>query len=234
MKVQRILVGVFCFVFAMASVAEEMKIPPEKHPKSEKWEDLIKKDFSNAIVPDDIWKWEEDVLTASEDQNIWTKEVYNNFVLDLEFKNAEGTNSGVIVYCSDVENWIPNSIEIQIADDYSEQWSEQPKSWQCAAFFGHKGAKESRVKKPGKWNRMTITCKDHMIYVMLNGKQVNKMNMKKYTSAEENPDGTEIPSWLSKPKAKLETKGHIGFQGKHGGAPIYFRNLKIKEIEEEK
>ena len=43
-------------------------------------------------------------------------------------------------------------------------------------------------------------------------------------------DGSEIPSWLSKPLADLPTQGHIGFQGKHAGAPIYFRNIKIKEL----
>jgi hypothetical protein len=29
--------------------------------------------------------------------------------------------------------------------------------------------------------------------------------------------------------AELVNKGHIGLQGKHGGAPIFFRNMKIKE-----
>ena len=46
---------------------------------------------------------------------------YENFVLDLEFMTAPGTNSGVIVYCSDIANWIPNSVEIQIADDFAER-----------------------------------------------------------------------------------------------------------------
>ena len=65
---------------------------------------------------------------------------------------------------------------------------------------------------------------------MLNGEQVNKMDMRKWTSSKKNPDGSEIPSWLSKPVAELPTHGHIGFQGKHAGAPIYFRNLKFKEL----
>ena len=31
--------------------------------------------------------------------------------------------------------------------------------------------------------------------------------------------------------AELATKEHIGLQGKHGGVPIYFRNLRIKTVE---
>jgi hypothetical protein len=54
--------------------------------------------------------------------------------------------------------------------------------------------------------------------------------MRKWTSVKTNPDGSEIPSWLSKPAAKLPLEGQIGLQGKHGGAPIYFRNLKIKPL----
>jgi len=169
-------------------------------------------------------------MTASEDQAIWGAKDYDDFVLDLEFKTAPGSNSGVIVYCSDMGNWIPNSVEIQIADDYASQWSSSPKSWQCAGFFGHKGATESRVKKPGEWNRMTVACKGPMIYIVLNGKPVNQIDMREYTSAKKNPDGTEVPSWLSKPMSELPTKGRIGLQGKHAGAPIWFRNVRIKEL----
>jgi len=60
---------------------------------------------------------------------------------------------------------------------------------------------------------------------------VNEMNMALWTSAKTNPDGSEIPSWLNTPFAQLETHGRIGLQGKHAGAPIYFRNLKVKELE---
>ena len=38
--------------------------------------------------------FENGILTASEDQNIWTEKVYDNFILDLEFQVADGTNSG--------------------------------------------------------------------------------------------------------------------------------------------
>jgi hypothetical protein len=201
------------------------------HPDSSSWTNLLEADLSNADFPRGVWHTEGGILTASKDECLWTKKEYDNFVLDLEFKNAEGTNSGVIVYVSDPENWIPNSVEIQIADDYSEKWSKAPKTWQCAAIFGHLPAKKRMVKKPGQWNRMTVKCQDSMIWVMLNGELVTDMDMRKWTSAKANPDGSEIPSWLSKPKSELPTHGRIGLQGKHAGAPVWFRNLKIKELD---
>ncbi len=216
-----------CFLMAALAQAAEA---PKLHPDSADWAPLFKPDLSDAVAPEGVWSVADGVLTATEDQCIWTAKDYENFTVDLEFKTAEGTNSGVIVYCSDTKNWIPNSVEIQIADDFAKKWADSPKTWQCAAVFGHKPATKSLVKKPGEWNRMTVTCQGQMISIVLNGEQVNEMDMSKWTSAKTNPDGSEIPPWLSKPKAELPTKGKIGLQGKHAGAPIYFRNLKIKEL----
>jgi acetyl esterase/lipase len=200
------------------------------HPNTRNWPDLFEKDLSNAIYPKGVWTSEDGVLTASEDQAIWTKKDYDNFVLDVEFKTAPGTNSGVVVYCTNMKNWIPNSVEIQIADDFAEQWAKSPKTWQCGAIFGHLAPTKSMVKKPGQWNRFTIKCVDQQIDVALNGEHITSMDMSLWTSAKKNPDGSEIPPWLNKPLAEHPTKGKIGLQGKHAGAPIWFRNIKIREL----
>ena len=202
------------------------------HPDSSGWEPLIKADLSNADFKPGVWTVEEGgVLTASEDQAIWSKREYENFAIDLEFKTADGSNSGVIVYCNDKQNWIPNSVEIQVADDHAEKWANSPATWRCGAVFGHKAAtKQQVVKKPGEWNRYTITCQGKMITIVLNGELVNEIDLSQWTSAKTNPDGSEIPAWLSKPKAELPTRGFVGLQGKHAGAPIYFRNVRVHEL----
>jgi hypothetical protein len=218
-------------VFFVVLVQTGLAQIPTGHPDTAGWDDLFNADLSNAGFPEGVWTFNDGILTADADEVIWTGKTYDNFILDLEFRTEPGTNSGVIVYCSDIENWIPNSVEIQIADDFAEKWASSPKTWQCGAIFGHKAATKSMVSEPGEWNRCTITCRDSMIHVVLNDSLVNTMNMNLWTSAENNPDGSEIPSWLSRPLADLPTQGQIGLQGKHAGAPIYFRNLKIKEIE---
>lgn len=218
------------FIF-LTSCENTQKYPLSEHPDSNGWESLFKDDLSNAIYPEGVWSYENGEFTATEDQFLWTEKDYDNFVIDLEFKNADGTNSGVVVYCSKLEDWIPNSVEVQIADDHNEKWANSPKSWQCGAIFGRKPATKSVVKKPGEWNRYTITCIDNMIYVLLNGEQVNEIDLTLFTDAEVNPDGSKAPAWLSNPPASLPTVGKIGFQGKHAGAPVYFRNIRIKEIE---
>jgi len=210
--------------------AEPSAAPAAKHPDSSHWPPLFAESLANAIAPPGVWSFSNGVLTAREDQSLWTQEEYEKFVLDLEFKTAAGTNSGVFVYGSDLKNWIPNSVEIQIADDFSEKWAKWPKTWRCGAIFGHLAPTRSVVRKPGEWNRMTVTCKGPRIDVVLNSVQVVvAADLRQWTSAKVNPDGSPVPAWLSKPMAELPTRGHIGLQGKHAGAPIYFRNLRIKE-----
>ena len=194
------------------------------------WRDLFAENLKNAAFPKGVWWWENGELTAKEDQMIWTRSDYENFDLELEFKTADGTNSGVIIYVSDPKDWIPNSVEIQIADDFSEQWSQAPKTWQCGALFGRLAATESRVKRPGEWNQMTVIARGQHVRVMLNGTEVVNANLGRWTSATTNPDGSPIPEWLSKPMASLPTKGRIGLQGKHAGAPVWFRNLRVREV----
>jgi hypothetical protein len=207
--------------------AKEPAAPAAAAPQPQ-WTELFAADLSNAEYPAGIWTVADGIMTASEDQCIWTKQDYENFVLDLEFKTAPGTNSGVIVYCTDTANWIPNSVEIQIADDFAEEWAKSPATWHCGAIFGHLAPTKSLVKQPGEWNRFTITCAGKRITVELNGEKITDMDMSLWTSAKTNPDGSEIPAWLSRPYAELATKGRIGFQGKHAGAPIFFRKIRIR------
>jgi Domain of Unknown Function (DUF1080) len=227
---KRILMFLFtCSFMATRLWAQDTAVT---HPdtRSAGWSNMFDDQLKHAIFPKGVWTVNDGVITASKDEAIWSEKEYDDFVLDLDFKNADGTNSGVIVHASNTDEWIPHSVEIQIADDYSAEWSKAPASWQCAAIFGHQSATKHVVKKPGEWNHYTITCRGRKIWVVLNGETVTVCDMSLYTSAKTNPDGTKIPEWLSNPMATLPLHGHIGFQGKHAGAPIYFRNIRIKEL----
>lgn len=226
---RRVLLCVLSTVVAAFPVLAQAPLHPDT--SGPEWSDVFQSDLSQAVRPGDVWSVDDGILTATEDEVLWTGRVYDSFVIDLEFRNAPGTNSGVFVYGSHLINFVPNSVEIQIADDYDEQWANSPKTWQAGAIFGHVAPTMSAVKEPGEWNRMTITCDDQLITVALNGELVSEMDMSEWTSGATNPDGSEIPEWLSIPKADLPTYGHIGLQGKHGDAPIWFRNLRIKELE---
>jgi len=220
----------FILMIAATSGFAQVNLPLSGHPDTKGWADLFKPDLSDADYTPKVWTSDKGVMTADEDQIIFSKVAYENFILDLEFNVEPGANSGVVVYCTDKKDWIPHSVEIQILDDTHEKWATVPGTWQCASIFGHLAPSEKAIKKPGEWSRMTIACKGQMIYVVLNGRPVTTMDMSKWTSAKKNPDGSEIPDWLSTPFSQLATKGYIGLQGKHAGAKTFFRNLKIRSL----
>lgn len=187
--------------------------------------------MAEAAFNPEAWSVTDGTLTAAKDEAIWTTVEYGDFELDLEFKNDAGTNSGIVVYCTDTANWIPNSVEIQLADDYYEKWKDSKPYERCGAIYGHLAPRQDKVvKKPGEWNHIRVRCTGQRIAVILNGRKVTEMDMSKWTSGTINPDGSEIPAWLPKPFADLPAKGYIGLQGKHGNAGIRFRNIKIRDV----
>jgi hypothetical protein len=212
---------------AFCSVAPAQPQPEASGPE---WKPLFAPDLANADKPDGVWSVAAGELTASADQCIWSKAEYENFTLDLEFKTANGTNSGVIIYCTDTKNWIPKSVEVQIADPFADKWAKAAPTWHGGGIFGHLAPAKQMTKKPGEWNHMTIEAKGKKVKVWLNGELTADMDMALWTTAKKNPDGSGIPNWLSTPFAELPTKGYIGLQGKHGDATVWFRNVKIKAL----
>ena len=213
-----------CACFSMVSFGQTKK--------AKGWQPLFVTDLSNADYDPVVWSVDGNgVISATADQAIWTNREYENFELELEFKTDKCTNSGVVIYCTVKKDWIPNAVEMQIYDDFCDPSAKVASTGSCGAVYGHLAPSAFQVvNKPGEWNKMKITAEGKNIQVTLNGKKMINMDMSLWTSGKANPDGSEIPSWLPKPYAGLPTKGYIGFQGKHGQALIWFRNIKIKEL----
>jgi hypothetical protein len=216
-----------CGILATAHADEVLKT----HPDSREWEPLFGADLSKAVFSTNAWFWNKGVLSSqNKDEPIWSKNQYENFILDFKFNLEPGANSGVWLYETDLKNVIPNMIEIQIQDDASPKWAKVAPTWRCGAVFGHSVPKKLAVKKPGEWNRMTIRCEGPKVSVLLNGELVTDINMKDWKSGKRNPDGSDIPPWQPRPLSEMATKGFIGLQGAHGGIPTHFRNIKIKSL----
>lgn len=196
--------------------AAELKSEPSES-KANEWKDLIAKDFSNAVLEGE-WAFEAGVLTRKGGGDIWTKDKYSDFILDLEFKVAKGTNSGVFIRTGNYE-WIP-WIEIQIADSSEKEISNHI----CGGIFDIIAPSKNMVKKPGLWNKMTIRAKGSRIRVVLNGEKVVNMNLNKWKTAHKNPDGSKNKFNIA--YKDLPGSGFIGLQD-HGQA-IWYRNVRIK------
>lgn len=189
----------------------------------EGWEPLFAEDLSNAIMAVSLgWVMEDGVLSIMGGGDLWTAaDDYGDFILDLEFRNEEDTNSGVFIRCDDTQDWLNRAIEIQISQPATESAKEA-----TGAIFDIAPAEGSRQKPAGEWNRMTIIARGPMIYSVLNGAQVMCANLDEWTEAGRNPDGT--PNKFRDAYAQLARKGRIGLQDH--GTPVSFRNVRIKRL----
>ena len=183
-------------------------------------EKLADADYNPAV-----WSLsEEGVLSANQDAAIWTKEKFGDCKVSFEYQLSEKANAGFLIKCSDKNNWIPNTIEIQLLDDAGSQ----PSYHGNAAFYGYQAPKKVVTKPAGEWNKMDVVCKGSVIKVWLNGELVNEMDMKEWTDRKVSPNGTPIEGkFQGKALAEADTEGYIGFQGLHGRSTIHYRNIQI-------
>lgn len=185
---------------------------------------LLATDLSNCFYNKGSWQFKYGVLTRKGGGSIWTKKQFGDFVLNLQFKLEKGTNSGIFIRTADIKNPVQTGIEVQLLDSYGKT---APGKHDCGAIYDCLAPSKNMTKKPGQWNRMTITAKANQIKVVMNGQQIINMDLNQWTEPGKNPDGT-------KNKYKTAYKdmpriGHIGFQDH--GKPVWFRNIKIKPLD---
>jgi len=190
--------------------------------KPAKWNNLLTENLSNFIYKPGTWAMEDGVLAYIGGGDIWTRGSFENFVLDLEFKLAENTNSGVFLRNIDNLNWRHHGMEIQVFDSCGDEASKHS----CGAVYDCIAPSKNMARKPGKWNRYIITCVDNKVNVVLNGKEIIDMDLNDWDEVGWSPDGTKnkFPVALK----SLQRPGYIGFQD-HGTA-VWYRNIRVKRL----
>jgi hypothetical protein len=185
---------------------------------------LIKADLSDAVFEEGGWVFEDGVLTATGKGDLWTKERYGNFILALEFKCAEDTNSGVFIRCGDMEDWLHTSIEAQILQNNDDYENERH---HCGGIFDCLAPMKQMVKAPGEWNKYVIIAQDNQLWVFLNNELTAYMDLDKWTEPHKNLDGTN--NKFNNAYKDMPREGHIGFQ--YHGHPIAFRNIRVEPLD---
>ncbi len=206
--------------FACASFATAATPPPD----TTGWKDLFAQDLSDAVSPAK-WTWTNGELVAGDHETLWTKESYGNFILDLDFKVAKESNSGVFLHSSNIKNALA-ALEIQVHEN-----TDGSKYGMVAAIYDAMPPSKDMAKPVGDWNHFTITCKDSLVSVVFNGEEVIHADLNNWTEAKKNPDGT--PNKFAVALKDFARKGPLGLQGLHGKAqaPVWYKNLKIKVLE---
>lgn len=200
------------------------------HPDSSDWDDVFSRDLSNAECKSPGWAWDaEGYLTPSTPETLFTKRDYGSFVLDCEYRLAPTGNSGIFIYDTQHPT---HKVEIQLLDDHHPMYVKEVPYQFTGALYGRCAPTCVNSAPANELNRMTITARGKDVTVALNGKVVVEADLSRWTDPNVNPDGTVIPKWHKgfPALATIPRHGRIALQGVHGGAPVRFRYLKVKEL----
>ncbi len=135
---------------------------------------------------------------------------YGDFVLELDYKTAQqNTNSGIFVRVPEMpisDDYIYHSFEVQVYDAGSG-------IHKTGAVYDAEPPRLDAFAPAGEWNHYKITLQGKNIKVELNGKSVL--------------------DWQMEPRGKIRDfalTGYIGLQNHDSIAPVYFKNIFVKEL----
>ncbi|MDJ1468002.1 DUF1080 domain-containing protein [Cytophagaceae bacterium DM2B3-1] len=226
----------FSFSFVLASFLMASFVNPEAKVKPGKWESLfdgkttkgwhnyLKKDVSSA------WTVENGVLTLSGKGggDLVSDKEYENFELELEWKIAEGGNSGIFYRVHEDEKYkVPylTGPEVQILDDERHPDAKAGKNNNRTAGSLYDMLPPSKKANPaGQWNKVRIVVKNNHAEHWTNGTKVVEYNLSGTDWANMVKD-SKFATWEGFNKY---AKGHIGLQD-HGDV-VSFRNIRIREL----
>ncbi len=165
------------------------------------------------------------MLAATGAGDIVTRESYTNFDLVLDWRIAEGGNSGIFVRVSEGEMPIYHRApEIQILDN--ERHSDREiDSHRSGSLYDLVASHPSSQKPQGEWNTVRIRLQDDLLIIWQNGVPTASVVIGS-TTWDTLVANSKFADWQG---FGTSPAGRIGLQD-HGDT-VWFRNLKIRELE---
>ena len=156
---------------------------------------------------------------------LWTKEQYGDFVLELEFKTDKShCNSGVFLRTADLADPVYTGFEMQVTHSGGRAPS---RGGTAGAIYDCCAPTKNAERPAGEWNQCRITCRGAEIRVELNGETIVQMDLDRWTEKGKNPDGST--NKFTRPLKDFARSGYIGFQDH--GTPVWYRNVRVKRLE---
>ena len=153
------------------------------------------------------------------------EERWSDFILSLDFRIDRGTNSGIFLRTHPLEprpgkDVGYNGIEVAIDDTPGAGYHD------TGAIYDLAKPLRNAMRPAGEWNRIEITCDLGLIAVVLNGEEVTRIDLDRFTEPFRRPDGTEHKFDFA--LRDHPRRGYIGLQD-HGGQ-CWFKNIRIRPL----
>lgn len=161
---------------------------------------------------------------------VYSKQLFSDFDLRLEWKISEGGNSGIFYLAREVAGWpiYKSGLEMQILDNekHSDSFRGRDGNRKAGSLYDLIPAKPQNVKPVGEWNSVEIICFQGKVVHRQNGAKVLEYELwtpqwKELVKSSKFPGLN--PDWEN-----ISKEGVIGLQD-HGN-DVWFRNIKIRVL----
>ena len=142
---------------------------------------------------------------------LWSKESYGDFEVEFEYRLETKGNSGFYVRVADVNDPVRQGLEVQIYDSASRPDGHQLHDHDSGGIIPGLKPTKNAAKPAGEWNKFRVVHHDDLITVILNGVEVNRLDL------------SERNDLANRPKV-----GPIGFQDH--ALPISLQKIRIKRL----
>jgi hypothetical protein len=173
------------------------------------------------------WSIEGDLLAfdpAFEGGDLITREQFSDFELRLDWKVSEGGNSGVFFHVTEQYDWPwMTGPEMQVLDNDGHADGQSPLTSAGSNYALH-GPVRDVTHPAGEWNEARLIVRGIEVEHWLNGERVVQYRL----WTPEWLDAVQGSKFADMQDYGLARTGHIGLQD-HGN-PVWFRNIRIREI----
>ena len=147
-----------------------------------------------------------------------TERAYSDFELSLEFRLAEGSNSGVFLRAPHEGRISRTGMEIQLIDEDAEMYRDL-QGWQrCGALYHIAEPSIDAFTAAGEWQKLHVRAAGRKLQVTLNDRLIVDVDLDAFPEMEAEHPGLKRPS------------GYIGLQN-YGGRSIDFRQVRLRELD---
>ena len=172
------------------------------------------------------WTVVDGLLTRSGDNagDIITADKYRNFELALDWRVAEGGNSGILYRATEDNDYIWQSApEMQILDDERHADGKSPLT-SAGSDFALYPAPRGVVHSAGQWNSARLLVNGNHVEHWLNGQKLLEYEL----GSSEWTEKVAASKFKTMPNYGKATEGYIGLQD-HGDK-VEFRNIRIRVL----
>lgn len=183
--------------------------------------------FHRDSFPVGYWTCEDGVLRsiAGQRNDLITREKFEDFDLELDWKLAPGGNSGIFIGVTEATAeayW--SGPEMQINDDVGNPDGQNPKTSAGALYDLLAPNERKHVNPVGQYNHARVVSRGGHIEYWLNGEKIveydwNSPEMRKLINDSKFKDAAFFMK---------ERRGYIGLQSE--GDEVWFRNIRIRRL----